>query len=81
MMPALVSQSWRRCPFPWQTCRSVPQLWKSWVGQTENNYKAEREQQVRRSCMHCLGHRQAEFYIGGYLLQRNHVCSITSDGV
>ena len=80
-MPALVSQSWRRCPFPWQPCRSVPQLWKSWVGWTESNYKAEREQQVRRSCIHCLGHRQAEFYIGAYLLQRNHVCSITSDGV
>lgn len=80
-MPTLVSQSWLRCLFPWQPCRPAPQLWKSWVWQTESNYKAEREQQVGSSCFHHLGHREAEFYIGSYLLQRNHVCLITSDGV
>ena len=38
-------------------------------------------EQVRSSCIHWLRHREAEFYVGGYLLQRNHVCLITSNGV
>lgn len=78
-MPALVSQSWLRC-LPMaalQVCSIAIEV----VGGANWEQLQGWREQVRSSCIHRLGHREAEFYVGGYLLQRNHVCLITSNGV